>query len=197
ASLVDWSVSAPKTSSTFPGSLLSSSTSLRDSASVMVPRTWARWRARTKRAVSWAVKALVEATPISGPALVVRVPWALRVMAAPTTLQMARVLDPLAMSSAWAARVSAVSPDWVMRGPMGGGSGWGAREAGEALDHELAGESSVPGGSAGGDGDLGGVAEVVVGDLHGLEEDVAGVEGDAAEGGVADGSGLLVNFFEH
>jgi hypothetical protein len=49
--------------------------------------------------VSWAVKALVLATPISGPALVVMVPWASRVTAAPTTLQMARVLEPLAMSS--------------------------------------------------------------------------------------------------
>ena len=80
-----------------------------------------------KSAVSWAVKALVEATPISGPALVVRVPWALRVMAAPTTLQMARVLEPLAMSSAWAARVSAVSPDWVMSRPMAWGSAMGSR----------------------------------------------------------------------
>ena len=40
-------------------------------------------------------------------------------------------------------------------------------------------------------------AEVVVGDLHVGEEDVAGVEGDAAEGGVADGAGLLVDFLEH
>ena len=45
-------------------------------------------------------------------------------------------------------------------------------EAGEALDHELAGEAGVPGGSAGGDGDLGGVAEVGVGDLHLGEEDL-------------------------
>ena len=80
-----------------------------------------------KSAVSWAVKALVEATPISGPALVVMVPWAWRVMAAPTTLQMARVLEPLAMSSRWAARVSAVSPDWVMRRPMAWGSAMGSR----------------------------------------------------------------------
>ena len=80
-----------------------------------------------KRAVSWAVKALVEATPISGPALVVMVPWASRETAAPTTLQMARVLEPLAMSSRWAARVSAVSPDWVMRRPMARGSAMGSR----------------------------------------------------------------------
>ncbi len=70
-------------------------------------------------------------------------------------------------------------------------------EAGEALDHELAGEASVPGGSAGGDGDLAGVAEVGFGDLHVGEKDFAGFEGDAAEGGVADGAGLLVDFLEH
>jgi hypothetical protein len=55
----------------------------------------------------------------------------------------------------------------------------------------------VPTGAAGGDGDLGGGAEVGVGDLHFGEEDVAGVERDAAEGGVADGAGLLVDFLEH
>ena len=55
----------------------------------------------------------------------------------------------------------------------------------------------MPGGAAGGDGDLGGVAEVVVGDGHVGEEDLAGVRRDAAEDGVADGAGLLVDFLEH
>ena len=64
-------------------------------------------------------------------------------------------------------------------------------EAGEALDHELAGEAGVPAGAAGGDVDLAGAAEVLVGDLHFVEEDFAGVERDAAEGGVADGARLL------
>ncbi len=58
-------------------------------------------------------------------------------------------------------------------------------EAGEALDHELAGEARVPAGAAGGDGDLAGVAEVFVGDLHGFEEDVAGVEGRRGRGVVS------------
>ena len=70
-------------------------------------------------------------------------------------------------------------------------------EAGEALDHELSGESGVPGGAAGGDGDLGGVADLVVGEVEIVEVDVPGVEGDAAEGGVADGAGLLVDLLEH
>ncbi len=70
-------------------------------------------------------------------------------------------------------------------------------DAGEALDHELAGEARVPGRAAGGDGDAGGVAEVGLGDGHVGEEDLAGFERDAAEGGVADGAGLLVDFLEH
>ena len=74
-------------------------------------------------AVSWAVKALVLATPISGPALVVMTPCALRVMADPTTLQMASVGVPLLIISACAAMVSAVSPDWVMSRPSEPGMG--------------------------------------------------------------------------
>ena len=70
-------------------------------------------------------------------------------------------------------------------------------QAGEALDHVLAGESGVPTGAAGGDVDAGGAGELVVVDLHFAEEDVAGVERDAAEGGVADGAGLLPDFLEH
>ncbi len=41
------------------------------------------------------------------------------------------------------------------------------------------------------------LTEVGVGDGHVGEEDVAGVGGDAAEDGVADGAGLLVDFLEH
>ncbi len=44
---------------------------------------------------------------------------------------------------------------------------------------------------------LGGVLEVLLGELEVGEEDFAGVERDAAEGGVADGAGLLVDFLEH
>ena len=176
---------------------------------VMVPRTCARWRARTKRAVSWAVKALVQATPISGPALVVMVPWALRVMAAPTTLQMARVLrafgDELGLGGEGVGGFAGLGDEEADGVRVGDGVAVAVLagvvdvdgEAGEALDHELAGEAGVPGGSAGGDGDLAGVADLVVGDVQVVEEDVAGVEGDAAEGGVADGAGLLVDFLEH
>src|SRR6201747_2334591 len=55
----------------------------------------------------------------------------------------------------------------------------------------------MPTGAAGGDGDAGGFLEFLGGDGHVGEEDAAGVERDAAEGGVADGAGLLVDFLEH
>ena len=71
------------------------------------------------------------------------------------------------------------------------------RKAGEAFDHVLAGERRVPTGAAGGDVDAGGAGQFVVVDLHFAEEDVAGVEGDAAERGVADGARLLPDFLEH
>ena len=70
-------------------------------------------------------------------------------------------------------------------------------DAGEALDHELAGGGGVPAGAAGGDVDVARVAEGLVGNLHLGEEDFAGVERDAAHGGVADGAGLLEDFLEH
>ena len=55
----------------------------------------------------------------------------------------------------------------------------------------------MPAGAASGDGNAGRVAEVGLGDLHVGEKDLAGVERDAAEGGVADGAGLLVDLLEH
>jgi len=60
------------------------------------------------------VKALVEATPISGPACVGIVPLASRVIMEPMTLQIASEGEPFDFASRWAASVSAVSPDWLM-----------------------------------------------------------------------------------
>src|SRR5438067_2392544 len=73
-----------------------------------------RWRARSWRAVTVAVKVLVEATPISGPAWVYTTPWASRARALPTTFEMATTGAPLARAVRTAPRVSAVSPDWLM-----------------------------------------------------------------------------------
>ena len=71
------------------------------------------------------------------------------------------------------------------------------RDAGEALDHELAGLSGVPTGAASDDVDFFRGAEFGLADFHLVEKDVAGVLRDAAEGGVAHGARLLVNFLEH
>ena len=65
--------------------------------------------------MSCAVNALVEATPISGPACVRIVPAASRVIIEPMTLQIASVGEPLCFASRCAAIVSAVSPDWLMQ----------------------------------------------------------------------------------
>jgi hypothetical protein len=67
-----------------------------------------------KSAVNWPVNAFVDATPISGPAWVISVPAASRVIMEPTTLQIASVFEPLLLASRCAARVSAVSPDCEM-----------------------------------------------------------------------------------
>jgi hypothetical protein len=58
------------------------------------------------------VKALVDATPISGPAWVWRTSWLSRAMVAPRTLQTESTRAPRSRPSRSAARVSAVSPDW-------------------------------------------------------------------------------------
>ncbi len=60
------------------------------------------------------MKAFVEATPISGPAWVRSDPAASRVSMEPCTLQMARGKAPRAFASRNAARVSAVSPLWLI-----------------------------------------------------------------------------------
>ena len=64
--------------------------------------------------VTCAVKALVEATPISGPAWVYAPAWLARGIDAPTTLQIPMMVAPLDFANSMAAKVSAVSPDCEM-----------------------------------------------------------------------------------
>src|SRR6516162_8512935 len=40
-------------------------------------------------------------------------------------------------------------------------------------------------------------AEVILRDVHFVEEDLARIEGDAAQGGITHSAGLLKDFFEH
>ena len=63
---------------------------------------------------SWQVKALVEATPISGPAMVGSTMSESRAMEDSSTLTTAMMVWSLALASRNAASVSAVSPDWEM-----------------------------------------------------------------------------------
>ena len=55
----------------------------------------------------------------------------------------------------------------------------------------------MPTGAAGGNVNLGQVAELGLADLHLVEEDLAGIERNPPQGGVADGARLLVDFLEH
>ena len=86
-----------------------------------------RWMASRDSAASWAVKHLVEATPISGPAWVYRAPSQVRAMAESTTLQMASVRAPRRLASLMAARVSAVSPLWEIATTRSSGPTTGSR----------------------------------------------------------------------
>ena len=78
----------------------------------MRPRWAAAATARAVRAETWAVKALVEATPISGPAWVGHSMSASRAMVEWWALTIAAVFRPCSLHQRSAARVSAVSPDW-------------------------------------------------------------------------------------
>ena len=84
--------------------------SLAAASGVSVPVRRPRWIATSASAASCAVKHLVDATPISGPACVYSEPCDERGIAESTTLQMARTRQPRARASFTAASVSAVSP---------------------------------------------------------------------------------------
>src|SRR5262249_9083999 len=55
----------------------------------------------------------------------------------------------------------------------------------------------MPTGAAGGNGQLLQLADLVIADLHLVEEDLPTVLRDAAQRSVADSARLLVNFLEH
>jgi hypothetical protein len=76
---------------------------------------------------SWQVKALVEATPISGPAWVDRSRSTSRAIELVGTLMMPAVVTPFAFMCRSAASVSAVSPDWLTTTPSVFGSRTGSR----------------------------------------------------------------------
>ena len=79
--------------------------------SLTVPFLFARDNAIRVNTVTCAVNALVDATPISGPACVYDPASVIRAIDEPTTLQIPRMVAPLDFASSRAANVSAVSPD--------------------------------------------------------------------------------------
>ena len=112
ATATTWSVRS-RAVWTLSGSSCMASRNPRASAGYNVPRNWARYRARTSRAVIWARCVLVAATPISRPARVYSTASASRARDESTTLVMTRTLafHRLAFFRAW--KVSTVSPDWL------------------------------------------------------------------------------------
>ena len=84
------------------------------SASSIVPRARPSPSASAAIVASWQVKALVEATPISGPARVGAAASVSRAMLESGTLTTPIVFDPCAWTYLSEASVSAVSPDWEM-----------------------------------------------------------------------------------
>ncbi len=80
----------------------------------MRPRRAAAATARAASTETWAVKALVEATPISGPAWVGQSTLASRAMVDWCALTTAAVTSPWSAHQRSAAKVSAVSPDCEM-----------------------------------------------------------------------------------
>ncbi len=77
----------------------------------MVPFLRPKVRAININMVTCAVKALVDATPISGPAWVYAPVCASRAILDPTTLQTPNIVAPLDLANLIAESVSAVSPD--------------------------------------------------------------------------------------
>jgi len=77
------------------------------------PRACAADTAKAHSAASWPVKALVEATPISGPVWMATDQDAMRSIDDPALLRMARPVRPASKAARKADKVSAVSPDWL------------------------------------------------------------------------------------
>ena len=97
--------------STFSGMVSNSTRCLLKSELDMVPFAFANRNAMSVKTVICVVNALVEATPISGPAWVYAPAWDSLEMEEPTTLQTPNTNAPFSFASFIAASVSAVSPD--------------------------------------------------------------------------------------
>ena len=155
------------------------------------------------------MNALVEATPISGPACVYTVPSVSRVAMLPTTLQMAR-LDtavPLGLTKGRQrvggfARLGDDDGELVRLDDGIPVAIFGAvvdldGNSRQRLDQEFADETRMPGRSARDDRDLPQSSKDILGEVDLLEKDVPLFERHPAQDGVSRGGRLLKDFFEH
>jgi hypothetical protein len=102
---------SPMTSDILWGMVRNSLISAAAASSLSAPVRRPRWIANSISAASCVVNALVEATPISGPACVYNDAWHMRGIELSTTLAMHSATAPCFFASLSAANVSAVSPD--------------------------------------------------------------------------------------
>ena len=168
----------------------------------------ARKRAREQaRTASWQVKALVEATPISGPARVGATMSLSRAMVELATLTTDMILCPFALAQRSEAKVSAVSPDCETRrvSPPGskrriaiaklGGDFDIDRQPREALEPIFGGQPREIGGAAAADREAGQFRHVdrqLEGKRHAPRRHVEVMRQRAS-----DDLGLFVNFLRH
>ncbi len=138
----------------------------RSSSSLIAPLSRATLAASAASTASWQVKALVEATPISGPAWVGRSRSASRAIELVGTLTTTAIFCPWARAWRSAASVSAVSPDWLMneREP--------ARLEHRVAVAELRGDIELA-------GHAGEALEPIFGDHAGIIRGAAGDDGDS------------------
>ena len=121
------SPSRSSTSCALPGSAFSAEMICAARAVAMVPRRRPRSRASICSATSIVMYALLLATAISGPARTYKTSSASRLSVLPTTLVIAASRAPRCRASRAAARVSAVSPDWLIATAIALGSISGCR----------------------------------------------------------------------
>ena len=195
--------------SSLPGMRSSSWTRQREALASRLPLDCPRYMASMNRAVNWQVKALVEATPISGPACVISVPAASRVIMEPDHVADGQRLRALVLGLALGGqRVGGLAGlrdhdgqrvrphDGIAIAELAAVIHFHG-DARQLLDHELAGQRrranwcrrrrSSPGGSA----------RTPRADIHLVQENAAGFLAHAAQRGVAHGARLLKDFLEH
>src|SRR5579871_6722589 len=107
-----WSMSATR-----DGTLRSADDSRASAAASIAPRALAKAIAKHASAISCVVKALVDATPISGPASVGSTASDSRAILLSGTFTTERIFCPCDLQYFKGAMVSAVSPDWDTNSP--------------------------------------------------------------------------------